>query len=54
MKPPIKDLKKWIAALRSGKYSQTKEYLQDSRGYCCLGVACEILIPKKKIILILL
>jgi len=41
--------KKWLRALRSGKYSQTTGTLQDSIGYCCLGVACEILIPKKKL-----
>lgn len=40
--------KKWVEALRSGKYLQGKGYLaqQDDSGeyrYCCLGVACEIL-----------
>lgn len=42
--------KKWVAALRSGKYSQTKSYLhalEDNEvdvpaGYCCLGVACDL------------
>lgn len=42
--------KKWVEALRSGKYSQTKAVLhrlQDDEsghpgGYCCLGVACEV------------
>lgn len=33
---------KWINALRSGKYKQTKNYLRNSQGYCCLGVANEI------------
>jgi hypothetical protein len=33
---------KWLEALRSGKYTQTRSYLKDSRGYCCLGVLCEI------------
>lgn len=32
----------WIAALRSGKYSQTQEYFKDSNGFCCLGVACDL------------
>jgi hypothetical protein len=38
--------KKWIKALRSGKYKQGKGYLhikgekQDS--FCCLGVACDL------------
>lgn len=39
--------KKWVAALRSGKYSQTKSKLtrlQGSQivGCCCMGVACEL------------
>lgn len=32
----------WVDALRSGKYNQTTGYLQDARGFCCLGVACDI------------
>jgi hypothetical protein len=28
-----------IAALRSGKYEQTKGCLHNDEGYCCLGVA---------------
>jgi len=40
MKPEIKT--KWVAALRSGKYIQTKNYLKFNDGYCCLGVLCEI------------
>lgn len=35
--------KKWVEALRSGKFHQTKECLYDDRGYCCLGVACHIM-----------
>lgn len=40
--------KKWVAALRSGNYEQTKHQLavtnSDSEpvGYCCLGVACDL------------
>ena len=38
--------KKWVAALRSGKWSQTRDQLRDIAeepcSYCCLGVACEI------------
>lgn len=45
MKVNIKELKKWIAALDSGEYKQTRGYLQDEVGYCCLGVACKVLIP---------
>jgi hypothetical protein len=35
-------MKKWVKALRSGEYKQTKGDLQDSKGYCCLGVLCDI------------
>lgn len=31
-----------VAALRSGNYSQTTKTLCDDRGFCCLGVACDI------------
>ena len=34
--------KKWVAALRSGEYRQTQGILQDSNGFCCLGVACDL------------
>jgi hypothetical protein len=34
--------KKWVEALRSGKYTQTRRYLRTHQGYCCLGVACEV------------
>ena len=38
--------KKWIAALRSGKYRKGKGYLKQKdthrNKYCCLGVACEL------------
>tara|TARA_R110000744_G_scaffold170264_2_gene288414 strand:- start:16973 stop:17299 length:327 start_codon:yes stop_codon:yes gene_type:complete len=33
---------KWIEALRSGKYKQTTETLQDGTGLCCLGVLCKV------------
>lgn len=39
------DIKKWCTALRSGKYKQTKGSLQDSEGYCCLGVAVDLFVP---------
>jgi hypothetical protein len=41
MKKAIK--KKWIAALRSGKYKQGRHRLAHAGRYCCLGVLCEIL-----------
>lgn len=34
--------KKWVAALRSGEYKQTTGHLRDQKGFCCLGVACEL------------
>lgn len=36
--------KKWVEALRSGKYKQAKNVLYDEKtgGYCCLGVACQL------------
>lgn len=40
--------KKWVKALRSGKYKQGQSYLKatwdDKKGvrYCCLGVLCEL------------
>lgn len=45
--------RKWIAALESGKYRQTTEYLCQSenkkRTYCCLGVLCEVAgVPREK------
>lgn len=40
MKKDVAD--KWVAALRSGEYKQTRSLLKDSNGYCCLGVLCEI------------
>ena len=39
--------KQWVAALRSGRYDQTRDALRNIdvdgvTSYCCLGVACEI------------
>ena len=36
------NIRKWVKALRSGKYQQAKERLHDGTGYCCLGVACVV------------
>lgn len=41
------DIKKaWLEALRSGDYTQAKEYLRVSSdsgdGFCCLGVLCDL------------
>lgn len=40
---------KWVKALRSGRYKQAKGSLQHEDGYCCLGVACKVIIPKNKL-----
>lgn len=37
---------KLVDALRSGKYEQTQLVLRDHRGFCCLGVACDVLYPE--------
>jgi hypothetical protein len=34
--------KKWVAALRSGEYRQSKSQLRRGDGFCCLGVLCEL------------
>lgn len=38
---------KWLTALRSGEYKQAQETLYDpnTKGYCCLGVACRLEYP---------
>jgi hypothetical protein len=33
---------KWIEALRSGNYTQGRFKLKSDKGYCCLGVLCEL------------
>lgn len=35
------NIRKWVKALRSGRYVQGKGQLKGA-GYCCLGVACEL------------
>lgn len=42
MKLPKAFKKKWLKALRSGKYKQWQEWLKDNGKYCCLGIACEV------------
>ena len=38
------NVRKWVAALRSGQYKQGDSclYMRGVERYCCLGVACEI------------
>lgn len=42
--------KKWVAALRSGEYQQTRQALYDGKGFCCLGVLCEIMERPKSLV----
>jgi len=48
--PAIK--KRWVAALRSGKYKQRNEFLYDSEdnSYCCLGVLGSICNVSKRVL----
>ncbi len=41
---------KWIKALRSGEYKQTTGVLNDSTGFCCLGVGCKVLVDSSLLI----
>lgn len=41
--------KKWIQALRSGKFKQGMVYLEKNGKHCCLGVACRVIQPKGSI-----
>lgn len=41
--------KKWIQALRSGKFKQGMNYLEKNGKHCCLGVACRVIQPKGSI-----
>jgi hypothetical protein len=42
MDPQLKE--KWLGALRSGAYAQTKNRLRSpENGFCCLGVVCNVL-----------
>lgn len=42
MNTTVTNLDKWVAALRSGEYTQGKFSLKSEDGFCCLGVACDI------------
>lgn len=37
---------KWVAALRSGDYTQARGYLKLAHGHCCLGVLCELAVKE--------
>lgn len=34
--------KRWVKALRSGKYKQDTGQLKSNEGFCCLGVLCDV------------
>ncbi len=40
LKPKLKA--EWLKWLRSGKYEQCEAALYDGKGFCCLGVLCDI------------
>lgn len=40
MNPKVK--KRWVEALRSGKYEQGKRRLRSENTFCCLGVLCDL------------
>ena len=44
MEPELK--RKWVDALRSGKFEQGKTKLEENGRYCCLGVLRHIVDPK--------
>lgn len=47
MKPNKEVIRKWVDALRSGKYRQRKNYLgNENNEYCCLGVLCELAVKE--------
>lgn len=43
LKLPSDFKEKWLTALRSGDYSQTRQNLRDTSGFCCLGVGYDVL-----------
>jgi hypothetical protein len=34
---------RWLQALESVEYEQTDGFLRDKDGFCCLGVACDVM-----------
>lgn len=43
------EFKTWVAFLKAGVFRKAKYRLQDSTGYCCLGVGCVLTIPEDKL-----
>jgi len=48
-RPTKQEARKWAKALRSGKYKQTTDIMQNDEGYCPLGVACDLFIPRERL-----
>jgi len=48
-RPTKQEARKWAKALRSGKYKQTRGTMQNAYGYCPLGVACDLFIPRERL-----
>lgn len=44
MNPAVKAA--WVEALRSGEYQQTNGKLRDDKGFCCLGVLCDLAVKE--------
>lgn len=42
--PNQENIRKWVRALRSGEFAQTRGFLSKEGAFCCLGVACEVAI----------
>jgi len=40
LNPELKS--KWLTALRSGEYEQARGDLSRGKGFCCLGVLCQV------------
>ena len=40
-------VRRWVAALRGGKYKQAKGRLRKEDGYCVLGVLCDLYDPEQ-------
>lgn len=40
--------KRWVAALRSGKYRQSRDHLRKDDCYCALGVLCDLFVQDRQ------
>lgn len=46
-KPNRRVIRRWVNALRSGKYKQGVGHLNTDDGFCCLGVLCDLYVRSK-------